>query len=88
MLAARSDVVAFAFNVRKDDGSDLVRRLRVAFAERYECVAEFDSYTAAAKINQRKPHIMVDLDGHFRNSRFSSFCFILFYFVLFCFILF
>jgi protein O-GlcNAc transferase len=71
MLAARSDVVAFAFNVRKDDGSDLVRRLRVAFAERYECVAEFDSYTAAAMINQRKPHIMVDLDGHFRNSRFS-----------------
>jgi protein O-GlcNAc transferase len=70
MLAARQDIVSFAFNVRNDDGSDLVRRLRVAFAERYECVAQFDSYTAAAKINQRKPHIMVDLDGHFRNSRY------------------
>jgi tetratricopeptide (TPR) repeat protein len=71
MLAARRDIVSFAFNVRSDDGSDLVRRLRVAFAERYVCVAQYDSYTAAAKINERKPHIMVDLDGHFRNSRFS-----------------
>ncbi len=73
MLAARQDIVAFAFSVRGDDGSSLVRRLRDAFAARYVCVAEFDSYTAAAKINQRKPHIMVDLDGHFRNSRFAVF---------------
>jgi tetratricopeptide (TPR) repeat protein len=71
MLAERRDTVSFAFSVRSDDGSDLVRRLRVAFAERYVCVAHFDSYTAAAKINERKPHVMVDLDGHFRNSRFS-----------------
>jgi hypothetical protein len=28
MLAARQDIVSFAFNVRSDDGSDLVRRLR------------------------------------------------------------
>jgi predicted O-linked N-acetylglucosamine transferase (SPINDLY family) len=71
MLAARRDIVSFAFNVRRDDGSELVRRLRAAFAERYFCVAELDSHTAAAKINERKPHIMVDLDGHFRNSRFA-----------------
>jgi predicted O-linked N-acetylglucosamine transferase (SPINDLY family) len=71
MLAARQDIVSYAFSVRRDDGSTLVRRLRDAFAARYVCVADFDSYTAAAKINERKPHIMVDLDGHFRNSRFA-----------------
>ncbi len=79
ILAARQDIVAFAFNVRGDDGSELVKRLRVAFAERYVCVAQLDSYAAASSINQRKPHIMVDLDGHFRNSRFtavSSFIFV------------
>jgi predicted O-linked N-acetylglucosamine transferase (SPINDLY family) len=70
LLAARQDVMAFAFNVRHDDGSELVQRLKAAFARRYVCIAEFDSYTAAAKINQVKPHIMIDLDGHFRNSRF------------------
>ena len=80
MLAARKDMVVFAFNVRSDDGSDLVRRLRVAFGERYECVAQHDSYTAAAKINQRKPHIMVDLDGHFRNSRLLWCCFVAVFF--------
>ena len=70
-LAARRDIVSFAFNVRSDDGSDLVKRLRAAFAERYVCVAQFDSYTAASHINRLKPHVMVDLDGHFRNSRFT-----------------
>lgn len=70
-LAARQDIVSFAVNVRADDGSDLVKRLRAAFAERYVCVAQFDSHTAASHINRFEPHVMVDLDGHFRNSRLS-----------------